>query len=163
MANGGKVRSQGCYKEALISLGGYSCAHTLFALPLGGCDAVLGVDWLSTISPVLWDFQLLTMDFTVNAHHYTLSHNTTPPLPALQAISLPNVEKEFSNSTLGLVLYSLEDSPMEASKLTPSQLHTLHQLLHDYQPLFKVPTSLPPTRVHDHRIPFLLGFKPPNI
>lgn len=153
VANGGKVKSQGRYKEALISLGGYSCAYTLFALPFDGCDAVLGVDWLSTISPILWDFGLLTMDFIVNDHHYTLSHSNTQPLPALQAVSLPNVEKEFSNSTLGLVLYSLEGSTMETSELTHSQLHDLQQLSHDYEPLFEVLTSLPPIRVHDHQIP----------
>lgn len=45
-----------CPWEGMIAL--------LICLPLGGCDLVLGVQWFSTISPVLWDFQKLTMEFT---------------------------------------------------------------------------------------------------
>ena len=32
-------------------------------LALGGCDAVLGTQWLSTFVVIHWDFQLLTMKF----------------------------------------------------------------------------------------------------
>lgn len=32
-------------------------------LPLGGCDMVLRVQWLTTLGPVLWDFKELRMEF----------------------------------------------------------------------------------------------------
>jgi hypothetical protein len=38
----------------------------LHLLTLGGCDVVLGVDWLGTLSPILWDFISLTVKFK---HH----------------------------------------------------------------------------------------------
>lgn len=35
----------------------------LMILPLGGCDMVLGVQWLAQWGPITWDFQKLTMLF----------------------------------------------------------------------------------------------------
>ena len=32
-------------------------------LALGGCDVVLGTQWLSTLGEIQWNFQLLTMYF----------------------------------------------------------------------------------------------------
>ena len=32
-------------------------------LPLKGCDMVLGIQWLRTIGPILWDFSTLSMQF----------------------------------------------------------------------------------------------------
>jgi hypothetical protein len=34
-------------------------------LTLGGCDIVLGVQWLSTLGPILWDFVKLHMEFNL--------------------------------------------------------------------------------------------------
>lgn len=33
---------------------------------LGGCDVVLGVSWLSTLGPILWDFLKLNISFDYN-------------------------------------------------------------------------------------------------
>lgn len=63
ITDGGKIMSQRCCRHIPLEVGGYNCHTDLFSLPLGGCDLVFGVQWLSTVSPVLWDFQLLTMEF----------------------------------------------------------------------------------------------------
>jgi hypothetical protein len=42
---------------------GYSFNPKLYLLTLGGCDLVLGVDWLRLLGPILWDFVELTMKF----------------------------------------------------------------------------------------------------
>lgn len=49
MADGGKVKSSGCCKAMGLNVGGYNCDVDLYSLPLGGCDIVLGVQWLSTV------------------------------------------------------------------------------------------------------------------
>lgn len=52
---------------------------------------------------------------------------------------------------------------MEASDLSPQQLGELQELLHKFEGVFMVPTTLPPPRTYDHQIPLLPGFKPPSI
>ncbi|XP_038719836.1 uncharacterized protein LOC120012486 [Tripterygium wilfordii] len=61
IADGGKVRGMGCCVASPLGIGNYNCTTNLFVLPPDGYDVILGVQWLSTISPVLWDFQLFTM------------------------------------------------------------------------------------------------------
>lgn len=44
----------------------------MYALPLGGYDVVLGVQWLHTLGPILSDFLELCMKFTIEGHAYHL-------------------------------------------------------------------------------------------
>ena len=44
----------------------YNLHSDMFSLPLGGCDVVLGTQWLHTLGPILWDFVELWMQFLVN-------------------------------------------------------------------------------------------------
>lgn len=51
--------------------------NTLFTsdcmvLPLGCCDMVLGIQWISTLGPIIWDFQKLRMEFMVEGKKHVL-------------------------------------------------------------------------------------------
>ncbi|XP_026452082.1 uncharacterized protein LOC113352482 [Papaver somniferum] len=46
-------------------------------LKLGGCDMVLGVDWMRDMSPMLFDFNKLTVTFTKDGESITLQGNTS--------------------------------------------------------------------------------------
>jgi hypothetical protein len=35
----------------------------MFYIDMGGCDIVIGVEWLCTLGPILMDFKDLTMQF----------------------------------------------------------------------------------------------------
>lgn len=39
-------------------------------IPLGSCDMVLGVQWLSNLGTVKWDFKRLMMEFDYNNYHH---------------------------------------------------------------------------------------------
>ncbi|KAL2931387.1 Retrotransposon-derived protein PEG10 [Bienertia sinuspersici] len=41
-------------------------------IPLGGCDMVLGVQWLSELGTVKWDFKKLMMEFEFQGSHFVL-------------------------------------------------------------------------------------------
>ena len=81
------MKSQGCCRHVQLKVGQYNCYSDLFVLPLGGCDVVLGVQWLSTVSPVLWDFKNLTMEFQVGPHQFKLTH-CAPSQSSIQDISV---------------------------------------------------------------------------
>ncbi|CAN6583033.1 unnamed protein product [Malus baccata var. baccata] len=162
IVDGGKVTSSGCCKNVALSLAGYHCLIDLYSLPLGGCDVVLGVQWLSTVSHVLWDFHLLTMEFPKDHHTYKLSHHSSNA-SGIQAVSLHQLDKELVNSNLGLFLYSIEEEKLESCDLNSVQLQELQQLLTRFEAIFALPTKLPPQRNHDHHIPLVQGAKPPSI
>lgn len=162
IADGGKVKSSGCCKDMTLSLGGYKCLVDLYAFPLGGCDAMLGVLLLSSVSPVLWDFQLLTMEFSKGAQKFKLAHSP-PTVPFIQELPLHHIDKELNISNLGLCLYSLENNKLEASDLNSQQLQELQGLLGEFEDIFVIPTKLPPSRSLDHSIALVHGAKPQNL
>ena len=41
-------------------------------LKLGGCDVVLGVDWMKHISPICFDFNKMEVTFEKEGKHMTL-------------------------------------------------------------------------------------------
>ena len=72
IANGGTLPYKGKCCNVHISMGDYNLRSDMFALPLGGCDVVLGAQWLRTLGPILWDFAELWMQFSINGTKHTL-------------------------------------------------------------------------------------------
>lgn len=56
VANREQVRSRGIFWGVSLKLEPNLITTDLFVLPLGGIDVVLGVNWLCTLGPTLWDF-----------------------------------------------------------------------------------------------------------
>lgn len=76
------------------------------------------------------------------------------------------MEKLLQQDTLvGAFLFQLHPEIIEkpSDSLSLIQKHELQILLQDYEGVFSTPKSLPPHRLHDHKIPFLEGSKPPSM
>jgi hypothetical protein len=56
--------SEGKCTDVCLKLQGNTFCSNFFVLTLGGCDVVLGVQWLRTLGPIIWDFLHLTMSFS---------------------------------------------------------------------------------------------------
>jgi hypothetical protein len=39
---------------------------------LAGCDMMLGIQWLVTLGPIIWNFKVLTMEFTMARQSFLL-------------------------------------------------------------------------------------------
>lgn len=72
ITNGGSLTSTGCLAKVLFRIQNYATILDFYAIHLSGCDIVMGIQWLSTLGPVLWDFNKMVMQF--------LSGNTTFPI-----------------------------------------------------------------------------------
>ena len=53
IANGGTLPCKGKCRNVHISIGDYNLCSNMFAMPLGGCDVILGTQWLRTLGPIL--------------------------------------------------------------------------------------------------------------
>ena len=61
VANGGTLPCKGKCRNVHIYMGDYNLCSDMFSLTLGGCDVVLGAQWLCTLGSILWDFAELWM------------------------------------------------------------------------------------------------------
>jgi hypothetical protein len=72
IANGGTMKCGGHCENVKLQMGDYHLKTHMFSIAMGGCDIVLGVEWIHTLGPITMDYQELYMSFTQDAHTYTL-------------------------------------------------------------------------------------------
>jgi hypothetical protein len=72
IANGGTMKCGGRCENVKLQMGDYHLKTHMFSISMGGCDIVLGVEWICTLGPITMDYQELYMRFTQYAHTYTL-------------------------------------------------------------------------------------------
>jgi hypothetical protein len=66
----------------------------MFSIDMGGCDIVLGVDWLRTLGPILMDFKELTMQFNQEGQQYKFQGITVGSLGSLVPIAWKSFSKK---------------------------------------------------------------------
>ena len=74
IANGATVPCNGNFFNVRIYIGDYTLRSNMFSMPLGGCDVILGTQWLRTLGPILWDFVELWMQFSVHGKKIRLMY-----------------------------------------------------------------------------------------
>jgi hypothetical protein len=157
IANGGSMKCGGCYENVHLQIGGYHLKSHMFSINMGGCDIVLGADWLRTLGPILMDFKALTMQFDQEGHQYKFQ-SIIVSLP--EVISSHCMEKLLKKGHSGVIA---QLHAIQATK-TPPVLHDLQDLLSKHQMVFSTPQGLLPSHnVHDHSIPLVPRSLPPNI
>jgi hypothetical protein len=136
-----------------LSIQGIIIRADFFVLPVAACQAVLGVQWLETLGPIKTDYKKLIMSFKQEGQTYTLrglSNTELAPLSDKELIHLSGVGY--------FVHIETETMPKTASVWSPD----LNLILSDFAHVFQEPTTLPPTRSHDHQIPLMSNKSPVN-
>ena len=72
IADGGTMKCEGRCENVKLQMGDYQLKTHMFAIHMGGCDIVLGAEWLRTLGPITMDFQELYMSFKQNNSTHTL-------------------------------------------------------------------------------------------
>lgn len=135
---------------------------TLRVLPVSGAEVVLGVEWLRTLGPVVTNYTSFTMQFShegkpINLHADVQSNSFLA--------SATQVRRMLStSSTSGLFHLALLPTPPIDQPPHPSHtIPAINNILLKYQALFQQPSSLPPSRHHNHHINILPAANPINV
>nr|GEX89973.1 hypothetical protein [Tanacetum cinerariifolium] len=129
----------------------------VMVLPLGGCELVLGIQWLSTLGTMKWNFQDLVMKFVYEGRKICLRGTKQSELQWMSGkhLSKQGVDRGDSYfASINSLWPTASLKLMQASRdpNTPYD-HELRNLLLEYGDVFVVPTELSPQRSYDHRIP----------
>ncbi|GJZ25133.1 reverse transcriptase [Tanacetum coccineum] len=167
VGNGDTVRCVGLTPQQQINLGHTPFVMDLFLLPIYGADIVLGVEWLATLGPIVFDYKNLYMEIN---HNGTLVYFPGLVHPTFSQISFSQLQKaETQDVVVSFFHLQVIESPETTSSPlvhptpTPILDAALKQLMVKYATIFSVPKSLPPTRPFDHRIPLLPNTSPINV
>jgi hypothetical protein len=87
IANGGSMKCGGHCENVCLQIGDYHLKSHMFSINMGGCDIVLGADWLRTLGPILMDFKELTMKFDQEGQQYKFQGIISIPLRSLVPIA----------------------------------------------------------------------------
>ncbi|GKA56752.1 reverse transcriptase [Tanacetum coccineum] len=138
----------------------YSCDAML--LHLGGCEMVVGIQWLSTLGDIMWNFKNLTMEFELLGKRILLRGAKQTTLQWMQGknVQTKSKNKEAELYSLILGVYPASCYSMEVNKDVPGSITVV---LEEFEDVFALPTELPPQRTHDHKIPLVPNTPPINI
>lgn len=78
IANGERLQSAGICKAVCLLIGDEQLWVDLFFLHISGFDIVLGVNWLRSLGPILWDFSALTMTFPCRERRVVINGQPEP-------------------------------------------------------------------------------------
>lgn len=110
VANGARTTSIGVCKQLQWHMQGHDFVGDLRLLPLGGCDIVLGADWLSTLGDVTFNLSKLSISFLHHDNLIKLQSSTSKPSLLLMS---GNAMKKFikKNTCLGWQIFSHRFNP----------------------------------------------------
>ena len=125
-------------------------------LPLRGCELVFGVQWLSTLGTILWNFQELRMQFEHEGKKVVLRGTHQSELAWMSGKQMSKMVSQIGDYQLPVVCYmgsaslNLMQCPDVVDDDSKAQLEPL---LEEFADVFEMPKELPPHRKFDHKIP----------
>ncbi|GJS20864.1 hypothetical protein Tco_0449496 [Tanacetum coccineum] len=133
-------------------------------LTLGGCDMVLGIQWLSTLGDIRFKFHELRMDFMYNNKKVLLRGTHKSNLDWLGTKTSEKIVRQSELHSMAICVFPNSASTCIQMEETTTFIHpVLQQVVEEYEDVFAIPTELPPKRGHDHKIPLLEGAQLVNI
>ncbi|RLN06997.1 uncharacterized protein C2845_PM11G15240 [Panicum miliaceum] len=136
VANGEQVPVSGVCRATPVRIGDDMFFIDIYVIPLARHQMVLGCQWLHTLGPILWDFQLKSMTFWNGNHH--VKWFGTGASPSVHAATMA------SKDVLNLLLLDIQDVFAKPTGLPPQRNldHRIH-LLPDTAPVVVRPYRYP--------------------
>ncbi|XP_027170262.1 uncharacterized protein LOC113770100 [Coffea eugenioides] len=155
VANGEKVDSKGLDKPLQWEMQGHQFQHTFNTLQLGGCDMILGVDWLARHSPIEFDFKDLSMKIHQGKHEVVLRGEDNSV--KIRGLKGNRLKRWLRKQAYGVVAQLAAVMEVDDPGQTPAEIS---QVLDQYKDVFEEPKGMPPTKSHDHQIILKEGARP---
>lgn len=162
VGNGESINCQGRSPNVPVRLCNQKFSIPFLVLPIQGADLVLGVQWLSTLGPIVADFSVPSMKFEYKGEPVHLIGE-----PVLTRATTNQIGRMMQTGAI-MSLHAVFPEPTHLQITTPRENQAEHPpnisaLLAEYQPLFQPPSTLPPSRPHDHHIHLNPNTKPINV
>jgi hypothetical protein len=147
VANGGSIDCVGKCHNIKLSMGEYNLEIPMYAIPIGGVDVVLGIQWLRTLGTISTNYNELFMRFELEGIQYELKGLKYGPSQVINSHRMENIIKKGSKGVV-VKLYSMEVKQEDEN--IPEELRcTLEK---HYRVFQEIPKGLPPSRDHEHQM-----------
>ncbi|GJX46228.1 glycoside hydrolase, catalytic domain-containing protein [Tanacetum coccineum] len=146
IAGGEKLTSKYVCKKFKWQIHGEEFVIDAMLLPLGGCDMVLGIQWLSTLGNIQFNFQELRMEFKNKGRKVALRGTKKPTLLWIKGSKVPKQNAHLSSMVLCVYpstsLNMIFAATIEGT-LTPT---SISKVMSHFEDVFAIPTALPPKK-----------------
>ena len=169
VANGEKMSCDQFVPQFEWGVQGHTFVQDMKILPLGCYDMILGHDWLDDKSPMWIHWRRKIMRFSHLGRRITL-HGITDNIASCRPVQLskfPGLQRRGAISHLVQLQLQPDGQTFQVDVVEQrkEQAETqivpqIQQLLDEFVDVFATPTSLPPSRDADHKIPFITGAQP---
>jgi len=157
IAGDDKLQSEGLCRSVCFKCQGLEIVTDFHVLPIGGCQMVLGIDWLQTLDEMIVNFKERKVKIIKDSHSWELQGVSSN---AMELVSAKAMEKTLYQSAKGWVLYICQQTETQSDPETNLQLQSLCK---EYDIVFREVMGLPPKRSHDHQISLAPGTEPINL
>ncbi|XP_019227493.1 PREDICTED: uncharacterized protein LOC109208797 [Nicotiana attenuata] len=149
VANGGHLMSYHSCPQFKWKTQGIEFEHKLRVLDIGGCDVVLGVDWMIKHNPILFDFIAYKLQVSVKGKRVELKgYSEEGKLQSMTATEVKQLLKK--GHVLWAHLFTVNVQTTESPSSIPDKIQ---DIIAEFPRVFAEPKCLPPRRNHDHQIP----------
>jgi len=111
-----------------------------------GCDLVLGIQWLTTLYTIKWNFLNLKMEFYLRGRHYVLRGLKASEVHMISEEQLPKALLNATHLCMIQVVPNMVTSSfsLETAQANTPQSLALQSLIQQHQVIFEDPQTLPP-------------------
>jgi hypothetical protein len=151
IANGGMVKCKGKCENVKLEMGDYQLKTHIFAIDMGDCEIMLGVEWICTLGLVTMDFKELYTGFTKEGHVHTLRRIQAGPLEIVKSHNMEKLLKKYYSNIIN------QFNALQVMKYPTQEIHPdLEFFLNKHHQSFETPKVLPPSHGgYDHGIPLI--------
>jgi hypothetical protein len=138
---------------------GHTFQTDMRVLPLGGYDAILGVDWLKQWGDMRCNWAMKTLKFEQQGHSVTLRGMSSKEQTDLKELPVEQLLKlTKGNNIWAVAVLAFHDKATEMQSLPPQ----IQEVIDSFAPVFADPRGLPPHRDYDHAIALQPNSTPVN-